>query len=201
MDFMRLHSVRHTARGLLACGLLAIGACNHSETPPAQAASTTGASTTTTTNFTVADTFHALATLHTKEIEINTLAERTSTDPRVKAFAQKVVQDHQMRMQKDAQMVGRMGLKPTDNEVSQRIRAIADDEMSRLSSLSGSAFDRAYIDGEIGYYRSVLDAFDHQLLPNTRDPAVRADLIDARNRANDHLKEAQDLRGMLIPAQ
>ena len=199
MDFMRLHSVRHTARALLACGLLATGACN-SETPPAQAASTTGAST-TTTSFTVADTFHALATLHTKEIEINTLAERTTTDPRVKAFAQKVVQDHRLRMQKDSQIVGRMGIKPTDNEVSQRIRAIADDEMSRMSSLSGSAFDRTYIDGEIGYYRSVLDAFDHQLLPNTRDPAVRADLIDARNRANDHLKEAQDLRGMLIPAQ
>jgi len=198
MDFMRLHSVRHTARALLACGLLATGACK-SETPPAQSAQTTGAAT--TTNFTVADTFHALATLHTKEIEINTLAERTTTDPRVKAFAQSVVQDHRLRMQKDAQIVGRMGLKPTDNEVSQRIRAIADDEMSKMSSLSGSAFDRAYIDGEIGYYRSVLDAFDHQLLPNTKDPEIRAELISARNRANDHLKEAQDLRGMLVPAQ
>jgi putative membrane protein len=200
MDFMRLHSVRHTARAaLLACGLLATGACK-SEQPPTQAASTTGAST-TTTSFSVGDTFHALATLHTKEIEINTLAERTTTDPRVKAFAQKVVQDHQMRIQKDAQLAGRMGVKPTDNEVSQRIRAIADDEMSRMSSLSGSAFDRTYIDGEIGYYRSVLDAFDHQLLPNTRDPQVRADLMDARSRANEHLKEAQDLRGMLTPAQ
>jgi len=200
MDFMRLHSVRHTARAaLLACGLLATGACK-SETPPAQAASTTGAST-TTTNLSVGDTFHALATLHTKEIEINTLAERNSTDPRVKAFAQKVIQDHQSRMQKDAQIASSMGVKPTDNEVSQRIRAVADDEMSKMSSLSGSAFDRTYIDGEIGYYRAVLDAFDHQLLPNTKDPRVRADLMDARNRANEHLKEAQDLRGMLTPAQ
>jgi putative membrane protein len=100
-------------------------------------------------------------------------------------------------MQKDAQLMSGLGISARDNEISQQIQSASDRETSTLNSLSGIDFDRTYLDGQISYYRMVVDTMDRDLLPNARDPQVRASLQNARERANEHLREAQDLRNSL----
>jgi putative membrane protein len=150
--------------------------------------------TTTSTSFTVGDTFGAMRALHAAEIEQGTLAMNKATDKGVKEFAEKVVNDHKARMQKDNKIMSSLGIAPTDNSVSQQINAASAQQAERLNSLSGADFDRAYIEQQINYYRNALDIFDRNLLPNVRDPQIKANVTEARSRANDHLKEAQDLR-------
>jgi len=172
-------------------------ACKNEETPPPEAPQTTAGSTTGATSA-MGDTFGALRALHTAEVDLGTMAQQKATDPRVRAFASKVVDDHRARMAKDNKIMTGLGINPTDNPVSQQISASADQEKARLDALSGADFDRAYIDEQIKYYRSAIDTFDKDLLPNVRDPQIRSRVEEARSRANAHLKEAQDLRLALI---
>jgi putative membrane protein len=74
---------------------------------------------------------------------------------------------------------------------------VSDRRAARLDSLSGGEFDQAYLEEQISYYRAVLDTFDKDLTPNASAPQVRADIAEARDRASDHLKEAQALQAAL----
>jgi putative membrane protein len=180
--------------------LLGSGACKQESKPPAEPTQTTGGITGTTageSQFTSGDTFGVMRAIHTAEIDHGKLAQKKAKDPRVKAFAEKVVNDHKVRMQRDEQLMGGLGVMPRDNAVSESIKNSAAQQTERLDALSGSSFDRSYIEEQINYYRSVIDMFDRDLIPNVRDPQIKADLQNARARANDHLKEAQDIRASL----
>ena len=196
---IRLLSV--VASGAIA--LAAVGCMKGPETPAetnttqTTSASTTTA-TTTTTDFTVGDTFGALRALHMAEVRHGTTAMTKASDPKVRVYAGKVVDDHKARMKKDDKLMQSLGISPRDNAVSEHIKSVADAQGSRLDALYGPEFDRAYLDDQISYYRTALDTFDKDLLPAARDPKVRQEILDARAKANDHLKEAQDLRLSLI---
>jgi putative membrane protein len=159
---------------------------------------TTTTTTTAATTSNVGDTFGVLRAIHLAEIEHGTLAQAKSTNSDVKDYAEKVVKDHRTRMMKDDKMMTGLGVAPRDSALSARIRAASDQQTTRLNSLSGAAFDRAYIDEQINYYRTVLDTFDRDLLPNIKDPDLKSQVSEARERANDNLKEAQDLRLSLV---
>jgi putative membrane protein len=186
--------MKGTAVALLApVILLGSAACSKPEPspPPAAPQVTAGAVAQHTT---AGDTFGVLHAIHSAEIEQGEVAIKNANDPRVKAFAESVVNDHKARMQKDQQIMSGLGIEPRESYSSQQMKAEGERQTSQLSSLSGTAFDRAYLDDQIGYFRQVLDTFDQDLIPNARDPQVKARLVDARERANRHLKEAQDLR-------
>jgi len=148
--------------------------------------------------FTVGDTFGALRALHMAEVEHGTTAMTKASDPKVKAYAAKVVNDHKARMKKDDKLMRDIGISPRQNAVSEHIKSVSDAQSSKLDALSGAEFDRAYLDDQISYYRTALDTFDKDLLPAARDPKVKSEIMDARSKANDHLQEAQDLRLSLV---
>jgi putative membrane protein len=192
----RIQSLALPATSIL---ILTSAACGHETTPPPEPPQTTAASPPSTGDgFTLGDSFGVLHAIHAAEVEQGTLAQKRATDPKVKAYAEKVVSDHKARMRKDDKLMSGLGVTPRDSTVSDRIKNLSDQQAARLNDLSGADFDRAYIDQQINYYRTALDVFDTQLLPNARDPQVRANLTEARSKANDHLKEAQDLRLSLI---
>lgn len=189
---------RNAILSLLASGfLMTSAACKSETTPPVEAPQTTGAATTAGMGG-VGDTFGTLRAIHSAEVEHGTMAMNKATDPRVKAFAERVVDDHKARMRKDDSILSAMGISARDNPVSQQIKAASDQQTARLDALTGKDFDRAYIEEQVNYYRAALDTFDRDLLPNVRDPGIRANVAEARAKANEHLKEAQDLRVSLI---
>src|SRR4051812_13319272 len=152
--------------------VLSSAGCESESKPPPEAPETTGAAAPATTASTAGDTFGTLRAIHKAEIDHGTLALQKAQDPRVKAVAQKVVADHKARMAKDDKITGAIGITPRDNSVSKEIANAADAETDRLYGVSGDEFDRAYIDGQVSYYRTALDVFDRRLLPNIKDPDV-----------------------------
>jgi len=190
-------SLTVVASGVLT--LASAGCMKGPETAPAEASTTqTTTATTTTTEFTVGDTFGALRALHMAEVEHGTTAMAKASDPKVKAFAAKVVNDHKARMKKDDRLMSGLGISPRQSAISDQIKSVSDAQSSKLDALSGAEFDRAYLDDQISYYRTALDTFDKNLLPAAKEPKVKAEIMDARTKAKDHLNEAQELRLSLV---
>ena len=72
-----------------------------------------------------------------------------------------------------------------------------DENLAALKKLSGSAFDRAYVDHEVAYHQSVLDALDATLIPSAQNPELKALLVKVRPAFAAHLDHAKKLQGEL----
>jgi putative membrane protein len=81
--------------------------------------------------------------------------------------------------------------------VSTWIQSVSDRRVARLDSLTDNEFDRAYVEEQVHYYRSVLETFDRDLTPNARNPRLRAGVEEAASRTSGHLKEAEALQDAL----
>ena len=66
-----------------------------------------------------------------------------------------------------------------------------------MESLTGTAFDRAYVDREVAYHQAVLDALDQLLIPKAKNPDLRKLLSDVRPAVAAHLEHAKQLRSRL----
>lgn len=140
------------------------------------------------------DVFATLRAIHSSEMEHAKLALMKAQDPRVKAFADEVVKEHTAQSLNDEQLMSRMNVQPRPNAISAQISGDASDQTSRLNTVQGADFDRAYIQEQIRYYRMLLGVLDDKLIPNVRDPQVRNDLVEERARANHRLTQAEDVR-------
>jgi putative membrane protein len=72
-----------------------------------------------------------------------------------------------------------------------------DDNWAALSKLTGAAFDRAYVDHEVAYHEQVLDAIDKVLLPNAKNPELKALIEKVRPVIASHLQHAKLVQGQL----
>ncbi|MEO6419545.1 MAG: DUF4142 domain-containing protein [Polyangiaceae bacterium] len=184
---------------LASVALIGGVACSSSQKPAAQTETTSGqVSGQKAEAMTTGDVFGVLRNIHNAEIDQGKLAEKKATDPRVKAFAEEAVKYHQDRLAKDDRIMSALNIEPKDNKVSDEIKKSSEKATKDLQSLSGASFDRSYIDGQVNYYRAVVDTFDNTLIPGTVDPQIKANLVDLRGRANRFLKEASDLRLSLV---
>jgi putative membrane protein len=52
-------------------------------------------------------------------------------------------------------LVKKLNVKPEDNPTSQSLTKQADAIRNKLASLNGAAFDKAYINNEVTYYKTV----------------------------------------------
>jgi len=131
------------------------------------------------------------------DIAAGELARTSGTDPRVKAFGERMVTDHTGVNQAASELVGRLGVTPERNATSDKLRR--DGELAReaLQRETGAAFDRAYIDGEVAYHDAVLKAIDDTLIPNAQNAELKALLEQTRPAVEAHLQHARELQTAL----
>jgi putative membrane protein len=63
-----------------------------------------------------------------------------------------------------------------------------------LKTLSGAAFDKAYIDHEIAYHAAVLSALDKTLIPSAQNAELKALLVKVRPAFVAHLDMAKQIQ-------
>jgi putative membrane protein len=129
------------------------------------------------------------------------LALERSTDPRVREFAQTMVRDHRGVNEQAVALATRLGVTPSDNDVSRGLVTDAEAVSTRLSGLSGAEFDRAYMEREVAYHATVLEALDSTLVPNATNDELRALLETARAAVAAHLEHARTLSATLASEQ
>jgi putative membrane protein len=144
-----------------------------------------------------AEIAHIAVTANTIDIEAGEQAKQKSQNAEVKKFAQTMITDHTGVNKQATELVTKLNVSPADNATSQALKTRADSAKTALASLSGAAFDKAYIDNEVAYHQAVLDAVDTVLIPNAQNPELKALLEKVRPAFVAHLEMAKQLKTKL----
>jgi len=138
-----------------------------------------------------------VVTANQVDIDAGKLAESTAHSKEVKAFAQRMVADHSGVNKAAGDLVQKLGVTPEENATSRSLKQGGDDNLAHLKTLKGAAFDRAYIDHEVAYHESVLDALDKTLIPSAQNAELKALLVKVRPAFVAHLEHAKHLQAQL----
>ena len=117
---------------------------------------------------------HIVVTANQVDIDAGKLAESKGSTADVKSFGKQMVTDHTGVNKQATALVKKLKVKPEDNPTSQALKSGGDMNVASLKKLKGDAFDKAYIDHEVAYHQQVLDAVDKTLLPNAKNPELKA---------------------------
>ncbi len=108
------------------------------------------------------------------DIQAAEQALQKSKNKDVAAFAQDMERDHKAVNDKALALVKKLNVTPQDNDTSKALIKQADAKRAELAKLSGVAFDKAYIDNEVAYHKTVNGALQNTLIPS----ATNAELKD-----------------------
>jgi putative membrane protein len=108
---------------------------------------------------------HVAYTAGQLDIQAAQLALKKSENKEVRAFANNMVQDHKAVNERALALVKKREVKPEDNETSKALTKQANEKRAELSKLNGAAFDKAYIQNEVAYHKTVNDALQNTLIP------------------------------------
>jgi putative membrane protein len=138
-----------------------------------------------------------VVTANQVDIDAGKLALSKAKSPDVKTFAQLMITDHSGVNKSATELVQKLHVTPENNPTSQSLQKGGDDNLAALKKLSGSAFDRAYVDHEVVYHQAVLDAVDATLIPSAQNAELKALLVKVRPAFVAHLEHAKHLQGEL----
>ena len=135
-----------------------------------------------------------VVTANQVDIDAGKLAAATSSNPEVKKFAQLMVTDHTGVNKQAVALVTKLKVTPEDNDVSKSLKSGADASTSNLQGKSGADFDKGYIDNEVTYHQSVLDALDKTLIPGAQNAELKSLLEQVRPQIAAHLARAKSVQ-------
>jgi putative membrane protein len=138
-----------------------------------------------------------VVTANQVDIDAGQLASARASNKEVKSFGQTMVSDHTGVNKSAVELATRLKVTPEDNPTSQSLKAGGDANIAALRTLSGAAFDKAYIDHEVAYHQQVLDALDKTLIPNAKNAELKALLVKVRPAFAAHLAHAKQLQTSL----
>ncbi len=124
-------------------------------------------------------------------------AEAKASDPKVKAFAEEMVRDHKAVNDKALALVKKLNVPPQDNPTSQALTKAADAKKSELANLSGAAFDKAYIENEVAFHKTVNGALKDTLIPDAQNPELKSLLQTGLKLFKSHQMHAEHLAATL----
>ncbi len=128
------------------------------------------------------------------DIDAGKLAASRSANDKVKAFAQLMITDHTSVNKSATDLAAKLNVTPQDNSTSQSLKSGGDTNIAHLKTLTGDAFDKAYIDHEVAYHQQVIDALDKTLIPGATNPELKALLVKVRPAFVAHLEHAKRLQ-------
>jgi putative membrane protein len=129
------------------------------------------------------------------EISQGQLALSQGSDMRVRDFGATMVSMHMASSARVMTLQASLGLTPAESALSRMLTDDATATRMRLATLTGAAFDRAYIDAQVMQHARVLDVIDSALLPNATRGELRMALSnDVRPMVASHLQQARDLQ-------
>lgn len=138
-----------------------------------------------------------VVTANNVDIAAGKLAAEKTSNPKVKEFAELMVRDHTSVNNQAAQLGKKLNVTPEESDTSRTLKSGGDQALAKLRELSGAAFDKAYIDNEVTYHAIVIKALDDTLIPNAKNPELKALLESSRPIFVSHLKHAKEVQTSL----
>jgi putative membrane protein len=116
-----------------------------------------------------------------------------SHDKAVRAFAEEMVRDHTAVNDQALALVKKLGVTPQDNPTSQALSKDADAKLKTYAALKGAAFDKAYIQNEVAYHKTVNGALASTLIPNAQNGELKSLLQTGLKLFTEHQTHADHL--------
>jgi len=138
-----------------------------------------------------------VVTANQVDIDAGKLAESRATNDEVKAFARLMVTDHSAVNKSATDLAGKLKVTPQNNPTSESLKSGGDKNLARLRTLTGTAFDKAYVDQEVAYHQQVIDALDKTLIPGATNAELKALLVKVRPAFVAHLEHAKRLQSSM----
>jgi len=108
-----------------------------------------------------------------------------------------MVADHSSVNDQALALVKKLNVTPEDNPTSQSLTQAADAERTKLAGLDGAAFDKAYIDNEVAYHKTVNEALSKTLIPDAQNAELKSLLEKGLKLFESHQQHAETLATQL----
>jgi putative membrane protein len=132
------------------------------------------------------------------EVDAARLALQESKNPRVKKFAQKMIDHHGKAKQDQSKLLSKLGMTPAESTKQKDLKTSAADTERTLKSASSALFDKVYIDIQVADHQMVLDSLDRELIPSVKNAELKKSLEDFRPKVAAHLEEALEIQKALM---
>ena len=116
---------------------------------------------------------HIAYTAGVIDVNAGKLALQKSKNKDVRGFAQDMVRDHEAVNKQALALVKKLKVTPEDNDTSKALNKAAQDKQAELSKLNGAAFDKAYVDNEVAYHKTVNGALQNTLIPSASNAELK----------------------------
>ena len=133
---------------------------------------------------------------NTADIETGLLAAERGHSKEVRAFGEMLARDHKQVRQTGRDLATKLGVTPTPPKDDAGAKAHAQ-AMASLRAKTGPDFDRAFLQHEAAFHKSVIDAVNSTLLPAIRNEELRALVVKVAPAFEAHMLAAQGLEKQL----
>jgi putative membrane protein len=116
---------------------------------------------------------HIAYTADQLDIQAAGQALQKSKNKDIIAFAQDMERDHKAVNDQALALVKKLNVTPEDNDTSKALTKQAAAKREELAKLSGAAFDKAYIDNEVAYHKTVDSALESTLIPSATNSELK----------------------------
>lgn len=140
---------------------------------------------------------HIAYTAGTIDIAAGKQALARSHNRTIRSFAQEMIRDHAAVNAKALALVKKLHVTPQANPTSTGLQKDATATLKRLSVLRGKAFDRAYIDNEVAYHKTVNGALESTLIPSAKNAELKSLLQSGLTLFREHQMHAEQVAAKL----
>jgi putative membrane protein len=127
------------------------------------------------------------------EVREGQIAREKASAPAVRDFASMMVTEHQAASAKTETELFKAEIESADSTLSRQLDAESGAAAEHLKTLTGPAFDRAYMERQVDVHQKLLDVIDRQVLPHAKKKAVKEQVNATRATVQQHLTKAQDV--------
>jgi putative membrane protein len=131
------------------------------------------------------------------DIQAAQQALQKSKNNDVLAVAKDMARDHKAVNDKALALVKKLKVTPQDNDTSKALTKQAAEKRAELAKLNGAAFDKAYIDNEVAYHKTVNGALQDTLIPSASNPELKDLLTTGLKIFQGHQEHAEHMSASL----
>jgi putative membrane protein len=129
---------------------------------------------------------------NTWDIETGSLAAKKASTKEVRDFGSMLARDHKMVRQQGRDLAKKLNVTPTPPSDF----AMAKDHdaaLKKLNGLSGTEFDKAFLQHEVDFHKAVIDAVTTTLLPALQNAEVKDLVTKVAPAFTAHMQAAQNM--------
>lgn len=143
------------------------------------------------------DILGLLNTIHRSEIDAGQLAKQAASTPQVRAFASRMVSEHQSMLQNVDQLANELHVLPHTPAFASTIDGIHQKTMEQLRTKSGSAFDKTYMAYEVKMHEHAV-ALVRKTKDSVENQKIQEELRNVRPHLQNHLAAAEYIEHEVI---